>query len=211
MTGQAKRVVGAMAVSAALLIMPGCSVGGGSEGPRTVTQTVEAPPSPGPEPGPVPVEGDPQAGPRLEGTWDVSRTVRRVDNYADIETGDTDSGRWRFEPLCREGACDVRLTFERGSRGAARELVLQQRGRFLSGNIRTKSTGVCNDGTRVFKGYDSRARVTLEVTSTDPSGRAAAFRGRYQANGKPDYDRTSDGACSLSPTSIEQSLEGAVR
>lgn len=214
MSLRATRLVKATAAPAAvLLVASGCSLGGGSERPTTVTQTVEAPPpsgSPQPGPGSPSAEDPTRAGPRLEGAWAVSGTVRRFDNYRDTEVGDTTSTRWRFEPLCGQGACDVRLLREEDASGP-REVVLQQRGRFLSGNHRYSATGICGDGARIFKGYKMRDRITLEVTESDPSGRATAFRGRRVSRSTPDYDRSSDGPCTLPPSSVEQSLEGTVR
>lgn len=201
MTGHATRIAEVTAISAALLIASGCSVGGGSERPTTVTQTVQAPHS---EPGPA--EGDP-AGPRLEGAWEVRRTVQRSNEYRD-GVGDTSSGRWRFEPQCPRGACDVRLTLTDRPR-PAREVTLKPRGSFLSGTVRYPDTAVCINGrNRVLKGADSEDRISLEVTATDPSGRATAFRGRSTTRSTPNYSRLRGTSCIIAPSFLDPVVWG---
>lgn len=201
-------MAGAVAICAGVVASSGC---GESERTTTVTRTVtETAPAPAAPKTGAP-DGDPE-GPRLEGTWEVRQTVRRGNEKRFIEEGETSTDGWEFKPQCPTGACDIRLTMS-GAPRPAREVVLTPRGRFLSGTVRYLDTMRCENGSRELKGLKNEDRVTLEVTDTDPSGRARAFRGRYTSTSEVNFGGLSAAACIdpglLKP--VEEGLEGKRR
>jgi hypothetical protein len=130
------------------------------------------------------VSGAGQADARLEGRWSITLRDVEVRNLIDNRLL-TVHRRWRFEPVCDEGACDVTLVRRlRNPSGIARLPLSRSEARY-SGAETLPGNAVCRS--RVIQhGYAYRTSIVLRVVRSSDDGETAdRIRGHVTTRGRP--------------------------
>jgi hypothetical protein len=122
--------------------------------------------------------------PRLEGTWDV--TIRDLEAENILGGVTTVQRLWEFEPLCRQGACDVELT--RQVQEGVQQMRMHRDGiHYLAKDAYTLGA-VCDNGEQVADATLWRNRFRVEVTDWRREAgvlTATRLRARLVSDGEP--------------------------
>jgi hypothetical protein len=141
-----------------------------------------------------------QAGARLEGLWSVTLRDVEVRNLTDNRLL-TSHKRWRFEPVCEEGPCDVTLARSNPALGGSVRHPLSRSEARYSGSKTFPGNALCR-GRVIRRGYAYRISIVARVVrSVDGGETADGIRGRYTARGRPRR-----AACRGGPPTLERSV-----
>jgi len=145
--------------------------------------------------------------PRLQGLWNVTLTTTATD-VAGVTPGRTSDTSFLFTPLCRRGACDVRVKLDAGLGDSFLTFRLSRSGSSYTGRVTFPVDWLCAGGV-VTDGGVFTVELELKVTRSATTGAkrlATQLRGTGAFDAEATPEALAAGSCAPSPDSQTQAF-----